>query len=363
MIPRANVLFGLCLLAGLLVLNAGCATSHGRPPLSKMTNQWTKYYSEKGDQIDHQLKFVDEFEKKRAGDKKQGIEAYTSEQLRLERNEIIGRLITIAEEVHATIDENLRNSRAYGNVFMDAAQIVTTGLSVLANSAATADKFATAALASKGFQESVDKRLFYEHATTAVVNQMHLLRVEAKKPLIAGLSRTIDDYPLSIAISEWGTYFLSGNVTEALSRMGTDAKAKELKLLEIIADLLALGKDETGTGTAEIEAAHKKAEAGAAEADADRAERVAVILGLQGRVSSHLDLVDTLDAQKAIDLVTNPPHTNAAIQAAVAARDPGNLRFSDGNAAKQIIKMMMVMSKRELAVTRAWEGALTALTN
>lgn len=362
MIPRANVLFGLCLLAGLPVLNTACATSHGRPPLSKMTNQWTKYY---GEAIDHQLKFVNDFEANRKDP------GYDREKLRQDRNEIMGQLITIAEEVHTKIDENLRNSRAYGNVFMDAAQIVTTGLSVLANSAATADKFATAALGAKGFQESVDKRLFYEHATSAIVNQMHLLRAEAKKPLVKGFSRPIDDYPLSIAISDWGAYFLSGNVTEALSRMGTDAKEKELKLLEIIADLAALGKDDTGKKAADVEAAHKKGEADAAKAEADRAAEVANlifnrtpiraadwVLDWQNRL---MDLVGKLTDERALELANNPPGLDSQVAQVFPGWRRGVSRAPDASGARYFLQSTIQLGGEDDSLgdwLYMWETAL-----
>jgi len=81
----------------------------------------------------------------------------------------------------------------------------------------------------------------------------------------------------------------------------------------------------------------------------------------QKRVDGFLDDIDGIaDEKKLFDLNKNPPVTAPDVEQVVKLRDPSGGRFTDPDAAKQILKMRVVLSKRSDADLNAWEAALKA---
>ena len=94
----------------------------------------------------------------------------------------------------------------------------------------------------------------------------------------------------------------------------------------------------------------------------ERFERDKVDLGpeRQKRVDEILDMISKLSSQKAIDLITNPPVMDAKADQLVQLRDPNNKRFTEGDVARQLLKMRAVLSKRIGGNFDAWKAALKA---
>ncbi|MBI2423531.1 MAG: hypothetical protein HYV27_11940 [Candidatus Hydrogenedentes bacterium] len=160
-----------------------------------------------------------------------------SDSLRHDRNKIIGDLIIIAKGYHETKDDGIREKRAGFNILADVLQIGSSGIASIAGSESTARALAALSTGTGGIQESVDKRLFYEHATSALLSTMHTMRLEQEQVLIANMAKSLDEYPLELALDDWVTFLLAGGVTDALRKMGVDAAAKELKELNSLTKL------------------------------------------------------------------------------------------------------------------------------
>ena len=78
----------------------------------------------------------------------------------------------------------------------------------------------------------------------------------------------------------------------------------------------------------------------------------------QQRLESLFDLIDRLSEDMLIELVKNPPATSEAIEVAVEARDPKNLRASHPDIARQILKMMLALGGRDPAILESWTSAI-----
>lgn len=268
--PTSGILVVLGIASLLL---AGCITAPGKlDPLKGINNQFDKEFTKQGT-TKHELQFIQDFEKKVNGTTKKNGTPYSDPDLKYERNRIISGLTLTAETVHSNIDSKLRSSRAGLNTFFDAAQITTATLGALFTPASTVRILSGSSAAFKGFQESVDKRWFYEHATSALVAEMKAQRATAKKPLLSNSVKSINDYPLEAALADWATFFLAGSVVDALSVMGSEATQRELKELKILNDIQALmGKVDNPAAVAEAEAAKEAAKV--AVAKAEKAESV-----------------------------------------------------------------------------------------
>lgn len=78
----------------------------------------------------------------------------------------------------------------------------------------------------------------------------------------------------------------------------------------------------------------------------------------QKKIEMFLAVIKALSNKRSIELVKNPPVTDATVLKIVKLRDPTNKRLTDGKSAKEMLKMMVVMSERDDNALLAWEAAL-----
>ncbi len=156
---------------------------------------------------------------------------------RAKRNEVVAELMLLAQASHEAKDDVLHYGRATGNVLFDGAQLIATGLASTVGSESTARALATLATGTQGFQESVDKRFFYEHATAALLSIMHTQRMEKETILIERRLWRVEEYPLEAALDDFAAYLLAGGLTDALRELSGQAGAKELTKLAALEEL------------------------------------------------------------------------------------------------------------------------------
>ncbi len=207
---------------------------------------------------------------------------------KLERNEILGDLMTIAKRVHDMKDNYLHYTRASANTLFDFTQIIASGIGSVAGSESTARALSALATGSAAAQESFDARFFYQHATTAVISVMKAQRLKAEQVLVSNMTKDVIEYPLRVALAEYADFLLAGGLTDALAELGTDAKNKELRELEKLEELKTMS-------TKRLEELKEQEAARQAEAAARKA-----------RQKAYVDLVDQALFGR-IDAILNPP--------------------------------------------------------
>lgn len=180
------------------------------------------------------------------------------EVMRIERNKRISELMIIAKRVHDEKDNYLHYGRAGMNLGFDAAQLTSTAAAAVVGSESTARVLATFATLAKGGQESIDKRLFYQQATSALIRIMHAQRLAQELTLRTNMADSVIDYPLETAVNDYATFLMAGGLTDALAELGSDAKEKEDLALKALDELKALGAE--AVKLREAEAVQKAAE-------------------------------------------------------------------------------------------------------
>lgn len=81
----------------------------------------------------------------------------------------------------------------------------------------------------------------------------------------------------------------------------------------------------------------------------------------QERIDNLLSSVDKVTDASAVNLVAAPPTSDPKITSLISARDPSNLRASNANIARQLVKMQIVYFKRDEQSLNAWESAITSM--
>lgn len=251
----------------------GCAwATYKQKPLFEMTKTFSEKYTEV-DKKTKTLKFIQDFDIEVVA---AGTDTVKLKRLKEKRNAIIGDLITRAKVVHAEVNARLHYTRAFGNVILDAAQIVTSSVASVIPSEQAIQALSATSLGTKGLQESVNKRYFYEHASAAVISVMNGQRHKMEKLLYPKMELPVDEYPLQLAIADWASFFLAGNIADALSIMGTEAKIKELKALETLTEIKTMvGLNQQAV--AELERADAERDQAVAKA---RVEKLATLVNI-----------------------------------------------------------------------------------
>jgi hypothetical protein len=80
-----------------------------------------------------------------------------------------------------------------------------------------------ASAALTGSRLSVEKNIFDDKTAAALVAQMNATRKSALVPILAGLQRSVADYPLSTAIVDLQTYYEAGTPEGALANVQASA--------------------------------------------------------------------------------------------------------------------------------------------
>lgn len=177
-----------------------------------------------------------------------------------------------------------------------------------------------------GAKLAVDKNFFFEKTVPVLVTTMNAQRKVALAPLLIGMTNDAATYSLSRALSDIDAYYLAGTFVGALQTIQAEAGAKDAKAEQQITDI----RDEQFVAQA-----------------------------TQNRISALLDGIGKLSDAAATNLVQNPPvEVNPEIENIVKLRDPGKQRLSNGEAARQMLKMQVVLGKRHEEDLAAWEAAV-----
>jgi hypothetical protein len=179
-----------------------------------------------------------------------------------------------------------------------------------------------------GSKLAIDKNFFFEKTVPVLITSMNAERKTALLPIMVGIGKSTDEYPLTQALSDLDTYYFAGTFVGALQAIQADAGAKEK---QATLNITNIRNKQFVTQTAQ--------------------DRVGVIL----------EQIDKLSDATAIALEKNPPfkEPDTEIDKLVALRDPNNKRLTDGATARQILKMQATMSgQRSESELAAWEAAV-----
>ena len=142
---------------------------------------------------------------------------------RLVRNEIIDELTGIVDRNYHDYEVALRDSR---NVLDLSATLAAMGASAAATVAGgTETKTILSAISTGilGAEATVNKTIYKELATEAILSEMRKLRSQREVPIIIGRTNSVEDYTLNQALNDITDYYNSGFVTSALVSLASNA--------------------------------------------------------------------------------------------------------------------------------------------
>ena len=183
-----------------------------------------------------------------------------------------------------------------------------------------------------GTRMAIDKNAYHDKTMSALISTMNAQRKEILNRLLKGTVLDLNGYPFEQALADISDYYLAGTINGALSSIQHDAVVKE------------------SNAEGQIHTFMAKRDKGFADPTT------------QGRVSSILAELDKLKDADLFGLVKAPPVTEPFVENVVAARDPKGLSNTDRSAALSILKMRVVLSKRDENSLSAWEAAVKSLT-
>ncbi len=182
-----------------------------------------------------------------------------------------------------------------------------------------------------GSRLALDNNAFYEKTMSALIAAMNAQRKEVLQRIIKGTVTDLNGYTFEQALSDINDYYLAGTLQGALVSIQRDAGTKEVNADAAIKVFMAARDTKF------------------------------VDIAVQSRVDKLLGDVDKLADSALFGLIKAPPVTDPFVESVVAARDPQNLRDKDRAAATSILKMRIVLSRRDENSLAAWEAAVKSV--
>ncbi len=142
---------------------------------------------------------------------------------KLARDKVIGDLLIIGEAHHQAMDETLHWARAGSGLVLDFVQIVTAAWATVAPAESTSKVLAAISGGTKSFQTSVDKRVFFEQATAALLSIMKKERTLLEKNIRVNMLKSVKQYPLELALIDGAQFIAAGSLTDAIAKLGIKA--------------------------------------------------------------------------------------------------------------------------------------------
>ncbi len=250
------------------------------------------------------------------------------------RNEIVNARIHAIDANFGNFEEALHRQGVGIGIGTDWVLLAITGATATIGGQTFKAALGAASTGILGAKSSFDKHALFEKTVPAIMAQMVASRKTALVTLRTGLQLPDSGYSLFQALGDLETYYRAGTIPGSLvgiaKAAGTKATTAEEKLTIILND---------SKGKADVEAAR------------------------QQEVADILSNISKLSKDSAIGLNENPPVQTIEIEKIVALRDPTGRRLIDEKVAKEMLKMRVVLGKRNNATLNAWEAATKTAQN
>ena len=140
------------------------------------------------------------------------------------RNQIIRRLMLADDEYFLAYTDRLYHGRALADT---AGEIINASLTTAAtaiNPAAAAKVLTGIAAGLAASKLSVDKNIFMQQATTALIAKMEAQRAQVDTRIHSYLTQSVEDYPLEEGLRDFLKYYRAGTLAAAAQSLTADAE-------------------------------------------------------------------------------------------------------------------------------------------
>jgi hypothetical protein len=163
------------------------------------------------------------------------LTAYASAPSKGQRNAIVyGRMLAY-DAAFYQFERDLTGQSNLLNVGGSATNTVITTSAALAKSARTKTRLSAWALALTGIRADTSKQLFYDKTLPSVLSQMEANRLKLRVAIEEGLTKSIDEYPLAVALVDLQAYKNAGSIATAVSAIARTAENEKTEATKDIA--------------------------------------------------------------------------------------------------------------------------------
>lgn len=154
-----------------------------------------------------------------------------------QRNDLQQRLMTVSDEHYYALRKSLSQGRNAINFVADVSGTTLSAVSALVGVPDTKSILSTASTLTQSSKANLDKDVFLQQSTGAVVSEMDALRAAQHKIIIGHLGDSIHDYGLEQALNDALAYDQAGTIQSALiaieANAATQKNTHESKLQEV----------------------------------------------------------------------------------------------------------------------------------
>lgn len=148
---------------------------------------------------------------------------------RRERNDLVYRLIFVSDYRFSRYEADLMLGKATRDSFIDMSMFgLNTAATLITPGAQT--KMLSAIAGGLGFSRAtVEKNFYLNHTAPVLMAKMRALRTEKLNEIVKNLSRSIEDYPASLAIIDVLEYYNRGTMLGALRAISNDTAVQAIR--------------------------------------------------------------------------------------------------------------------------------------
>jgi hypothetical protein len=154
------------------------------------------------------------------------------------RNQITGGRMTLMDLHYNRFLQRISFNRQTLDTVADLLELGVNLAIPLVGGAGTKDVLGVVSAGVTGTKLTIDKNFFYEKTVPVLVSEMNAQRKEARIPIVAGLGRSVAEYPLEQALIDLNSYYFAGTFIGALqsiqARAGEIEKTADVRLKKII---------------------------------------------------------------------------------------------------------------------------------
>jgi hypothetical protein len=148
---------------------------------------------------------------------------------RKERNDLIYRLIFLCDYRFSRYEADLLLGKAARDSFTDLSMFGLNTASALITPGSTTQTLAAVASGLGFTRATVEKNFYQNHAAPVLMAKMRALREEKLNEIVRNLSRSIEDYPASLATIDVLDYYNRGTMLGALRAISNDTAVQSIK--------------------------------------------------------------------------------------------------------------------------------------
>ncbi len=241
-----------------------------------------------------------------------------------DRNKIITTRLLLIDKLYNRFVARVAAEKQGVDTFTDIAVIGVDLAVATVGGESTKEALGAISAGITGSKLSIDKNYYFEKTISVLITAMNAQRKVALYPIKDGMKKPLEGYSLAEALSDLDSYYFAGTFIGALESINEDAGAKGKKAkvrLEILRDKSFFEKDR------------------------------------QVKVDKILDMIIALEPERALEIIKKPPVENDKANELINLQDPLKKRFTDGEVAKEMLKVMAAMSERSDENLKKWEDA------